>query len=313
MRPTWTSPSRVDGPAWPCTGRGLPGRRVTATPVRSYRTISPLPVRAAAAAAPSAVYFCGTFPRVSPGGRYPPPCPVVSGLSSEGFLSPRGPLGPPADSSPARGSQGQADQGRGRRGVLCTRATGGRRYAPRPVRPLDLAEDADHFAQHPCLGGEDRLHFLVFGLQPDVVLLTVDSLHRRLLADQGDDDLAVGGVVARPHDHVIAFENAGVFHAFAADLEDVVAVLPPDHVRHFEILLDVLFGKDRLTGGHLPDQRQPATGLNRALGLVEKELDRPRLRRVAPHQPELLQIREVRMHRRGRMQPPRVTDVPRRR
>src|SRR6188472_2929151 len=35
-------------------------------------------------------HFCGTFPRVSPGGRYPPPCPVVSGLSSRGFLSPRG-------------------------------------------------------------------------------------------------------------------------------------------------------------------------------------------------------------------------------
>src|SRR3954465_12552345 len=70
MRPTWTSPGRVDGPAWPCTGRGLPGRRVTATLVRSYRTISPLPVRDAAAAAPSAGCFCGTFPRVSPG-RYP--------------------------------------------------------------------------------------------------------------------------------------------------------------------------------------------------------------------------------------------------
>jgi len=30
-------------PIWPCTGWGLPGRRVTATPVRSYRTFSPLP------------------------------------------------------------------------------------------------------------------------------------------------------------------------------------------------------------------------------------------------------------------------------
>jgi hypothetical protein len=88
LRPTWTSPSRVDDPAWPCTGRGLPGRRVTATPVRSYRTFSPLPVRDSRAVAPSAVCFCGTFPRVSPGGRYPPPCPVVSGLSSKGLSLP---------------------------------------------------------------------------------------------------------------------------------------------------------------------------------------------------------------------------------
>jgi hypothetical protein len=112
MRPTWTSPGRVDGPAWPCTGRGLPGRRVTAAPVRSYRTISPLPVRGSRVAAPSAVSFCGTFPRVSPGGRYPPPRPVVSGLSSRGFLSPRGPLGPPVDGS-SRAGLGQAGAGIG--------------------------------------------------------------------------------------------------------------------------------------------------------------------------------------------------------
>ena len=127
MRPTWTSPSRVDGPAWPCTGRGLPGRRVTATPVRSYRTISPLPVRDSRVAAPSAVYFCGTFPRVSPGGRYPPPCPVVSGLSSRGFLSPRGPLGPPIDGShrPRIGQAGAGYGGEHADGGACTGAGGG--------------------------------------------------------------------------------------------------------------------------------------------------------------------------------------------
>jgi hypothetical protein len=31
-------------------------------------------------------HFCGTFPRVSPGRRYQPPCPVMSGLSSKGHL-----------------------------------------------------------------------------------------------------------------------------------------------------------------------------------------------------------------------------------
>jgi len=46
VRPTWISPGRVVDPAWACTGRGLASRRVTATLVRSYRTVSPLPVRA---------------------------------------------------------------------------------------------------------------------------------------------------------------------------------------------------------------------------------------------------------------------------
>ena len=45
----------------------MPGRRVATAPVRSYRTISPLPVRDPREASPSAVCFCGTFPRVSPG------------------------------------------------------------------------------------------------------------------------------------------------------------------------------------------------------------------------------------------------------
>src|SRR5660397_204103 len=73
-------------PIRPCTGWGLPGRRVATTPVRSYRTISPLqPVLYGSR---RAVYFCGTFPEVSLAGCYPAPCSMVSGLSSEKSSSP---------------------------------------------------------------------------------------------------------------------------------------------------------------------------------------------------------------------------------
>ncbi len=84
VRPTWISPGRVVDPAWACTGRGLASRRVTATLVRSYRTVSPLPVRRTSRVGPtpSAVCLCATFPRVSPGRRYRPSRPTVSGLSS---------------------------------------------------------------------------------------------------------------------------------------------------------------------------------------------------------------------------------------
>jgi hypothetical protein len=47
--------------------------------VVSYTTVSPLPTRLAT---DRRSVFCGTVPRVTPGGRYPPPCPVESGLSS---------------------------------------------------------------------------------------------------------------------------------------------------------------------------------------------------------------------------------------
>ncbi len=48
--------------------------------VVSYTAVSPLP--AGSRSHDRRFAFCGTFPRVTPGGRYPPPCPVESGLSS---------------------------------------------------------------------------------------------------------------------------------------------------------------------------------------------------------------------------------------
>ena len=51
--------------------------------MRSYRTFSPLPRLAALAGRSAGRYvFCGTFPRVTPGRRYRPPCPAEPGLSS---------------------------------------------------------------------------------------------------------------------------------------------------------------------------------------------------------------------------------------
>ena len=43
--------------------------------VRSYRTVSPLPLA-------RRFTFCCTFPDLTTGGRYPPPCPATPGLSS---------------------------------------------------------------------------------------------------------------------------------------------------------------------------------------------------------------------------------------
>src|SRR4051794_37282429 len=65
------------------------------------------------------------------------------------------------------------------RGVFSPPAVRSARLAMVARRPsqgkdLDLAEDADHLAEDARLSGEDRLHFLVFRLQPDVVLLAVD-------------------------------------------------------------------------------------------------------------------------------------------
>src|SRR3954452_20655433 len=55
--------------------------------------------------------LCGTVPRVTPGGRYPPPRPVESGLSSAGGEPPDAaacPARPPRQSRAERETEGEA-------------------------------------------------------------------------------------------------------------------------------------------------------------------------------------------------------------
>ncbi len=59
-------------------GGVYPATSVAGSAVRSYRTISPLPVTN-----DRRYHFCGTFPGVASGGRYPPPFSVEPGLSSK--------------------------------------------------------------------------------------------------------------------------------------------------------------------------------------------------------------------------------------
>jgi len=73
-------------PIWPCCERGLPcPRLLPAGAVRSYRTVSPLPVSYEKR---QAVCFLWHFPGVAPTGRYPASCPVQPGLSSTGGFHP---------------------------------------------------------------------------------------------------------------------------------------------------------------------------------------------------------------------------------
>jgi len=65
-------------PIWPFSRRGLPcapRRRGAGALLPHHFTVTRQGERC---------LFCGTFPGVSPGGRYPPPCPVEPGLSSAG-------------------------------------------------------------------------------------------------------------------------------------------------------------------------------------------------------------------------------------
>src|SRR3954447_8294121 len=104
MRPTWDSAGSVVVPAWPCTGWGLPGRRVTAPPVRSYRTISPLPATGSAAARRLGGVFLWHFPAGFPGSDFPttPPFGVRTFLEGRFSLRPPRLLDQPFNGRAAR-------------------------------------------------------------------------------------------------------------------------------------------------------------------------------------------------------------------
>ena len=120
-RPTWTSAGSLQAVLLGLASGGV--CLAAASPRRRCALTAPFhPCRRAAHVWPraEAVYFCGTFPRVSPGRCRRPPCPVMSGLSSKANL--RGCLACPttvARAAPARQCQrsaGHALPGRGRAG-----------------------------------------------------------------------------------------------------------------------------------------------------------------------------------------------------
>jgi hypothetical protein len=94
----FSRPTRIPGPATAlpaCADAGslfglAPGgachaASVASGPVRSYRTLSPLPLPKERRSA-----LCGAIPGVTPGGRYPPPCR----RGARTFLEPCGPRPP---------------------------------------------------------------------------------------------------------------------------------------------------------------------------------------------------------------------------
>src|SRR5918994_2038848 len=85
-RPTWTSAGNLRTVLLGLASGGV--CQAAASPRRRCALTAPFqPCRPAASRVGRGLgrcVFCGTVPRVSPGRRYRPPCPLMSGLSSKG-------------------------------------------------------------------------------------------------------------------------------------------------------------------------------------------------------------------------------------
>ena len=96
----------------------------------------------------------------------------------------------------------------------------------------------------------------VGGLEADVVPLGVVALHRRLVVDHRDHDVAAVGVQLLAHEDEVAVEDAVLDHRVALHPQrEHLARLPDEEAVDLDRVLDVLDGEQRRAGGDPPDQR----------------------------------------------------------
>src|SRR5258705_7782568 len=151
----------------------------------------------------------------------------------------------------------------------------------------------------------DRLVCFVLGNEEDLVAAREVALHRRLLADEGDRDLAGAERRVVVHDDDVAVQDPRVLHAVPFDAQGEMLAGPHERAVYDEHVLNVLFGENRRAGGHAAqqwnfdrvagavfgdglDRRGRGSRRRRAL-----ELDPPRGPSVTANLPRLLEAIQV--------------------
>ena len=105
----------------------------------------------------------------------------------------------------------------------------------------------------------------------------------------------------------------GLDHRVALHAKEEVGVAA-ERLGNGDLVLDRLLGEQRTAGGDPSDERQrrhrTRSRSRRLLAPPSDELDRARLRRVAPQQAGALEVREMRVHGRRGGEPDGVADLP---
>src|SRR2546427_3388925 len=189
---------------------------------------------------------------------------------------------------------------------------------PRTGLPSGLAEQA-HERHHLALelggGAVDRFVAVVLRLQPHPVGLAKQPLNGGgglvglLVLHPGHDDAAIGRVFPGTHHDKIAGEDAGILHAVAADLEGEGIVAANQLLAQHEMVVDIFFGKDRLSGRDPAHQWYRDYLAELGLQLVDvDDFDGAGLGGIPANVSLALQRVEVVLHRGAGGEPDRLTD-----
>ena len=161
------------------------------------------------------------------------------------------------------------------------------------------AEYTEHGAKDLTVIYNDRIHGVVLRLETDMSLLLIESLDGGGIIDQGHNDLTVIRCVLDMNEDTVTVENTGIDHGLSADIQNEGFSLGYYIGGNREVVLNVLFGQNRLPGSNITDHGEAEHLGTHHLEAVVADLNGTGLGGVSADIAVLLQCLQMRMNGRG--------------
>ena len=100
----------------------------------------------------------------------------------------------------------------------------------------------------------------ILGDQAHVPATATKALYRDLLVDPGDDDLSAADIGCAVDRQQVAVEDPRVTHTVTAYPQQIIGLGPKHVATDIQVVIDMLFGQDRMARSHLSYNRQPVSG-----------------------------------------------------
>src|SRR5690606_7814836 len=121
--------------------------------------------------------------------------------------------------------------------------------------PLQSAQHSDDLAEYFGIVAENRLEGAVARQQPGVAIALAEHLHGGLAVQHRSHDVTVFRGLLLAYDHPVAVADGRIDHRVSDDLEHEQLALADELTGEREYLFDLLFGRDRNTGGDASHER----------------------------------------------------------
>ena len=92
------------------------------------------------------------------------------------------------------------------------------RFFPGVYSLFKNAEYAEYFSQNLAVVYDNRVHAVIFGLEPDMTVFLIKSLNGSGIVNKRYYHVSIGGSLAGIHKNPVAAENTGVYHGITLDI-----------------------------------------------------------------------------------------------